>query len=138
MSDAEREAWTRIYGTPEEQRAPAPKRASKFGNKKTKEGGVLFDSNREAQRWLVLQNRLAMGEISDLRRQVTFELTTMPRDPQDAILRGFIVVSKYVADFVYVEKGKTVVEDAKGMKTDVYRLKKRHFEAEYGIAITET
>ena len=45
----------------------------------------------------------------------------------------------YVADFVYfdIEKNKTVVEDVKGMRTDVYKMKKKMFEYRYQIPITE-
>jgi hypothetical protein len=44
----------------------------------------------------------------------------------------------YIADFTYFEKdGQQVIEDVKGVRTPVYRLKKKIIEAEYGIAITE-
>ena len=45
---------------------------------------------------------------------------------------------KYVADFVYEENGQTVVEDVKGVKTPVYKLKKRMLAEKYGIVIKET
>lgn len=50
-------------------------------------------------------------------------------------LRG----SYYKADFVYLDiaTGKTVVEDAKGLKTDVYQLKKKLMADKYGILIRE-
>ena len=44
---------------------------------------------------------------------------------------------KYVADFVYSRNGLTVVEDAKGVRTPVYRLKKRMMAEKYGIQIRE-
>jgi hypothetical protein len=49
-------------------------------------------------------------------------------------------VCDYVADFRYRKgpKGILVIEDVKGMKTPVYRLKKKWFEAQYGLSITET
>ena len=31
---------------------------------------------------------------------------------------------KYIADFQYVENGETVVEDVKGFRTEVYKMKK--------------
>jgi len=48
-------------------------------------------------------------------------------------------VGEYRADFRYVEArtGKLIIEDVKGVKTAVYRLKKKLFEALYGIEITE-
>ena len=48
-------------------------------------------------------------------------------------------VSSYIADFVYCEKyGSMVVEDVKGMRTPLYRLKRKWLEAEYGITVKET
>ena len=39
----------------------------------------------------------------------------------------------YIADFSYFDNqlGKTIVEDVKGVKTDVYKLKKKLFEFKY-------
>lgn len=45
---------------------------------------------------------------------------------------------EYVADFVYIENGKTVVEDAKGVKTPEYRIKRKLMLERYGIKIKET
>lgn len=70
---------------------------------------------------------LAAGEISDLELQ-----------PKYPIHINGIHCFTYVADFRYVEAGKTITEDVKGMKTPVYRLKKRCVEASYGIQITES
>lgn len=44
----------------------------------------------------------------------------------------------YIADFRYVQDGKTIVEDSKGMRTSIYRLKRKCVIAEYGIEILET
>ena len=41
------------------------------------------------------------------------------------------------ADFVYIENGRKVVEDAKGVRTQLYQWKRRHFEIQYGMPITE-
>ena len=35
---------------------------------------------------------------------------------------------EYIADFQYIENGKTIVEDVKGMQTDVFKLKHKIFE----------
>ena len=45
---------------------------------------------------------------------------------------------KYKADFRYIEKGETVVEDVKGMRTPVYNLKRHLMKAVHGIEIRET
>lgn len=108
---------------------------SKYHAKKTVVGSITFDSRKEADRYIVLKSMEEDGTIGDLRRQVRYEL-----------IPAFDVDGKhyrpvfYVADFVYVDKetGKTVVEDVKGMRTDVYRLKSKLFARRYGMSIKET
>lgn len=112
-------------------------RRNKYNSTKTVINGTTFDSKREAERWLMLKAREDLGEIHELRRQVEFELTTMSRVPAKANVHGFVTVGKYRADFVYWERGHMVVEDAKGMRTDTYKWKKRHFELEYDTTIRE-
>lgn len=44
----------------------------------------------------------------------------------------------YIADFVYKDKdGNEVVEDVKGFRTDVYKIKKKMMRYRYGIEIQE-
>lgn len=95
--------------------------------------GITFDSCKEAYRYLVLKGMEEDGIIEDLRRQVRYEL--VPAFDVDG--RHYRPVY-YVADFVYVEDGKEVVEDVKGMITDVYKLKSKLFARRYGKAIKET
>lgn len=106
---------------------------SKYHAKKTTVDGITFDSRREADRYLVLKSMEDDGAIEDLRRQVRYEL--VPAFDVDG--RHYRSVC-YVADFVYVEDGKEVVEDVKGMRTDVYRLKSKLFARRYGVSIRET
>lgn len=108
---------------------------SKYHAKKTVVDGITFDSKREADRYLGLKSMEEDGAIEDLRRQVRYEL--MPAFDVDG--RHYRPVF-YVADFVYVDKetGKEVVEDVKGMRTDVYRLKSKLFARRYGKVIKET
>lgn len=106
---------------------------SKYHAKKTTVDGITFDSRKEADRYLVLKGMEDDGAIEDLRRQVRYEL--VPAFDVDG--RHYRPVY-YVADFVYVEDGKTVVEDVKGMRTDVYRLKSKLFARRYGVSIRET
>ena len=107
--------------------------SSKYHAKKTTVDGIVFDSRREADRYLVLKGMEDDGVIEDLRRQVRYELAP-----------AFDVDGKhyrpvyYVADFVYREDGHEVVEDVKGMRTDVYRLKSKLFARRYGMSIKET
>lgn len=106
---------------------------SKYHAKKTTVDGITFDSRREADRYLVLKGMEDDGAIEDLRRQVRYEL--VPAFDVDG--KHYRPVY-YVADFVYVEDGKEVVEDVKGMRTDVYRLKSKLFARRYGMSIRET
>ena len=102
---------------------------SKYHAKKTKVGELTFDSKHEADRWFALRLLERGGCIKNLERQVRIEI--VPKSEHGRALY-------YVADFVYEENGKTIVEDAKGVRTDVYRLKKRLVAERYGIVIRET
>lgn len=97
--------------------------------------GITFDSRKEANRYLVLKSMEENELISDLRRQVRYEL--VPAFDVDG--RHYRPVF-YVADFVYMDKetGKEVVEDVKGIRTDVYKLKSKLFARRYGMSIKET
>lgn len=106
---------------------------SKYHAKKTTVDGVTFDSRREADRYLVLKSMEEDGTIENLRRQVRYELIPA----FDVNGRHYRPVF-YVADFTYVEDGKEVVEDVKGVVTDVYRLKSKLFARRYGKVIKET
>jgi uncharacterized protein DUF1064 len=99
-------------------------------------GTVSFPSLREARRWVDLRRLQRIGEISELQRQVSFPLYAVTPDGTR------IKVSTYIADFVYTRPGigfgVRVVEDAKGMRTKEYRLKKKWFEAQApGLTILE-
>jgi hypothetical protein len=95
---------------------------SKYGNKR--ENG--FASKREARRHEVLMLRAKAREISELRCQVPFRIEINDE-----------LVCTYKADFTYMEGGALIVEDTKGYRTPVYRLKKRLMKAVHGIEIRE-
>ena len=102
---------------------------NKYGARKTTVNGITFDSRHEALRYIELTYLQRTGQIRDLRLQVTFEL--LPKQGKERAV-------KYIADFVYTDRaGETVVEDAKGLKTDVYRLKKKMMRYFHGIEIKE-
>lgn len=106
---------------------------NKYYNRKVKINGIQFDSVKEAKRYTELQLLQRAGVISDLQRQVSFEL--IPAQYID----GKLVERKatYIADFVYLEGGEKIVEDVKGgVKTDVYKLKKK-LMLQKGIRIKE-
>lgn len=101
---------------------------SKYRNKRTVVDGIAFASRREAKRYGELQLLAKFGDVRDLRLQVSYDLHAA----------GGERVARYVADFVYRDReGTEVVEDAKGVKTPVYALKRRWMRAEYGIEIVE-
>lgn len=106
---------------------------SKYHAKKTVVDGITFDSRKEADRYIVLKGMEEDGTIGDLRRQVRYEL--IPAFDVDG--KHYRPVS-YVADFVYREDGREVVEDVKGVRTDVYKLKSKLFARRYGMSIKET
>lgn len=103
---------------------------SKYKNIKTvTSDGIRHDSIKEANRWCELKWLERAGKIQDLQRQVKF-LLIPKQDGERAVY--------YVADFVYIENGQKVVEDAKGCRTDVYKLKKKMMLYFHGIKIKET
>lgn len=106
---------------------------SKFGAKKVVVDGRKFDSKHEARRYTELKLLQRAGKISDLRCQVPFLLIPSQYENGRCIERE----CKYIADFTYRENGELVVEDAKGMKTDVYRIKRKLMLQKYAIKIRE-
>ncbi len=103
---------------------------SKYGNIKTiTSDGITHDSQKEANRWCELKLLQRAGKISDLQRQVSYEL--LPKQDGERAVH-------YVADFVYVENGREVVEDAKGKRTKEYILKRKMMLYFHGIKIKET
>lgn len=88
-----------------------------------------FDSKREYRRAQELELLQKLGEISELEYQVSYEIIPKVGNQRP---------TRYVCDFRYVEKGKVVIEDAKGMKTAVYRLKKKLMLFMHQIEIRET
>lgn len=99
---------------------------SKYRNKKIVVDNIKFDSNLEATRYKELKLLERAGTITDLELQPRFLL-------QDSFKKNGRTFRKieYVADFKYIENGKTIVEDVKGMQTDVFKLKHKIFEKVY-------
>ena len=107
---------------------------SKYHNEPIIIDGIRFQSKKEAHRWQELRLLQRAGEIDNLQRQVPFVIC-----PQCKTRTGKNQPArKYVADFVYTDKlGRLVVEDAKGVRTDTYKLKKALMLWIYGIEIQE-
>ena len=120
---------------------PAP---SKYKSKKITRDGMTFDSQKEYRRFCELSLLEKARAITELKRQVEFELIPAQREPDTVGVRGGIKKDKviehkcsYVADFVYYEDGKKVVEDTKGFKTKDYVIKRKLMLWVYGIRIRE-
>ena len=87
---------------------------NKYGAIRTEVDGQWFDSKAEAKRYQELKIMVRAGIVKNLQVHERF-----------AIIVGGKTVGQYEADFTYYENGKQVVEDVKGVKTDVYKLKKK-------------
>lgn len=105
----------------------------KYGNKKVKYDGIIFDSKKEARRYAELKLLERAGEIKDLELQKTFELIPSQRIGGKVVERAV----KYKADFCYTENGVTVVEDTKGFRTKEYIIKRKLMLYIHGIQIKE-
>jgi len=119
---------------------------SKYGNKKAQHDGIIFDSRRERNRYIILSALQRAGEISDLKMQVSFEIIPAVYEIVEKQMKTKVkMVEKcvqrathYIADFVYKDKdGNVVVEDSKGCRTKEYLLKKKMMRAFLGIEIKE-
>lgn len=109
--------------------APETKKAHKYHAEATFVDGHYFPSKREANRYGELKLLQAAGAITDLELQKSFALHV-----------GTTVIGTYRADFTYYEAARLIIEDAKGVRTPLYRWKKKHFDVEYaehGFAIRE-
>lgn len=123
---------------------------AKYHNQKAFIDGMQFDSKKEAQRYQQLKLMEKAGVICDLKRQVKYELVPAQYIDGKCVERAVT----YTSDFEYyvlkpikcrtvmVEPdakttGQHIVEDVKGMRTDVYKMKRKLMLYRYGIQITE-
>ena len=114
------------------------KKPHKYRAIATEVDGIEFPSKAEARRYSELKLLEKARKIFGLQRQPRYRLcafTNRADGPKE--------LGHYVADFRYHTTEwcgcawGCVVEDVKGVKTDLYRWKKKHVEAQYGITITE-
>lgn len=99
---------------------------SKWHNVRTTVDGITFASKHEANRYAELKIEQLAGEITDLELQKPFSLDV-----------NAVHICDYVADFVYRRGGHLIVEDAKGKRTDLYKIKRALMFAIYGVEIHE-
>lgn len=99
---------------------------SKYRAKPIVIDGIRFASQKEGARYQELRLLERAGEIRNLELQPKFSLTVLGCE-----------IGKYVADFLYSERGLLVVEDVKSepTKTPLWRWKVKHLEAEWGIKV---
>ena len=107
---------------------------SKYHSRKITRDGETFDSIKEYRRFCELSLLVKAGKVTDLKRQVKFELIPSQRADGKVVERPV----NYVADFVYKnEEGCVVVEDTKGFKTKDYIIKRKLMLWVHGIRIQE-
>jgi hypothetical protein len=94
---------------------------------KAEADGQLFASKQERGRWMDLRLEEKAGAIKDLKRQVVYPIEV-----------NGLKVCDYIADFQYERDGRMVTEDAKGYRTDIFKLKSKLMRAVHGIEVLET
>lgn len=109
------------------------RKLGKYNNRKLMIDGEVFDSHKEARRYRELASLQRAGQISDLKRQVRYELIPTQRIGGKVVEKSCV----YIADFVYTENGETVVEDTKGFRTRDYIIKRKLMLYVHGIRIME-
>ena len=102
---------------------------NKYNAKKTEFMGYKFDSKWEAERYGQLASMQMAGVIKDLQRQIKYDIIVNDQK-----------ICRYIADFVYTlvnEDGskEEIVEDAKGVQTTDFVIKKKLMKAIYNINI---
>lgn len=130
-----------------------PMRKSKYGSKKITQDGMTFDSLKEYRRFCELRLLERAGQITNLQRQVKFELIPKQCEESNEVFKrgknkglpkpGNTLETAvfYVADFVYTQDGIQVVEDVKGYKGGgayaMFTIKRKLMLYIHGIRIKE-
>jgi hypothetical protein len=105
----------------------AQRKPAKYHNRKVLLDGFAFDSQAEANRYAELKLLERAGKVTQIILQPVFEFYVDLKP-----------IFKYYADFSYInEHGNKIIEDVKGPRTPLYKLKKKLVEARYGIKIME-
>jgi hypothetical protein len=121
---------------------------NKYYNQKTyTSDGIKHDSQKEAQRWCELKLLQRAGKISNLQRQVEFELIPNQYETIERYSKSGKKLNdetklierkvSYIADFVYDENGNTVVEDVKSVatQTEKFIIKRKLMLYIHGIKV---
>lgn len=124
---------------------------NKYGNRKVSTiDGEVFDSQREATRYQELKLLERAGAIKDLKRQVSYELIPVQREPntlnkidskRGRVIQGKVIEKavSYRADFTYTDTktNETIVEDSKGFRTKEFVIKRKLMLYIHGIKVRE-
>lgn len=120
---------------------------SKYHSKKININGTVYDSKKEYKRHCELLLLEKAAAITDLQTQVKFVLIPAQYETFERygkkgqrLKDGSRCIEKecaYIADFVYTENGKKVVEDTKGFRTKDYIIKRKLMLWVHGIKIKE-
>jgi hypothetical protein len=105
---------------------------SKYGAKPTILDGIKFASKWESERYGILKVMQSAGVVRDLKLQVPYRLE----------INGQLIC-KYIPDFTYEKQQENgdwefIVEDAKGVETPEFKLKKKMMLAIHNINILLT
>lgn len=108
---------------------------TKFNNVKVVVGGIEFDSKKEAKCYQMLKEKEANGEISNLQRQVVFNLLPSQKYIVGVTPKGKAIYRTeravdYIADFVYTDTAteEVIVADCKSpitRKDKAYVIKRK-------------
>ena len=104
----------------------------KYGNKKTMVDRIMFASGAEASRWAELKLMLKARLITELESQPVYVLAPGVKFAGASRAKPEL---RYQADFAYVENGVKVVEDVKGVETQVFRIKRHLMKSVHGIDV---
>lgn len=110
---------------------PVQDRKSKYGNLKTEYNGYVYMSKKEAnyaqELDFLMKAKNPRDKVVSYERQVPFQITVNGKK-----------ICKYLADFkVLYADGHTEIIDVKGVRTNIYTLKKKLVEALFDIEIIE-
>lgn len=114
------------------------KKGERYNHTKVEVDGLKFDSKKEYERYLFLKKEVELGNITELRTQVKYEL--IPKVTEEYVehlktkdkikTRTLQQPITWTADFVYVKDGEEVVEDVKASKallSDRFVIKEKLF-----------
>ena len=113
------------------------RKANKYHARKTMVYGRTFDSKREAEVYLMLREKLRLGEIKHLECQPTYTLLEGFRDNQGKPQREITYTPDFMVEY---DDGRREVIEVKGVKTRDYQLRKKlllHMMRETDIVFRE-